>query len=394
MMRKLYLILNKVYNTTVSILNAPYFGFVQGHNYIGNKDISDIYNIVGTDDEELILNYEQSFSKLVGDGGSVSFATGRMGFYALMKICGVGKGDEIIINGATCSVMVNAILRCGATPVYSDIDSNTFGSSSHSIKECLTIRTKMVVAQHSFGIPCEIDLISDICKKKSVFLLEDCALALGSSYKDKLIGCYGDITCFSFDGIKSITSGEGGCIVTDDQILLDKIRDARLLGVVKDTEKRFIDKRSWDFDVNAQGWRYHMSNIMAAIGIEQLKRFPEFSAKRKSLARLYNAQLFSSPEIVPLLDNYDDVVPHIYVIMLQSGIDREMIRDRLINRGIQTGIHYQLNHRLSLYQDVSEDFCETDKIYSRLLTLPLHPDLSEKDIEKVCEVLIDAVQEN
>ena len=394
MMRKFYLILNKVYNTTVSILNAPYFGFVQGHNYIGNKDISDIYNIVGTDDEELILNYEQSFSKLVGDGGSVSFATGRMGFYALMKICGVGKGDEIIINGATCSVMVNAILRCGATPVYSDIDSNTFGSSSHSIKECLTIRTKMVVAQHSFGIPCEIDLISDICKKKSVFLLEDCALALGSSYKDKLIGCYGDITFFSFDGIKSITSGEGGCIVTDDQILLDKIRDARLLGVVKDTEKRFIDKRSWDFDVNAQGWRYHMSNIMAAIGIEQLKRFPEFSAKRKSLARLYNAQLFSSPEIVPLLDNYDDVVPHIYVIMLQSGIDREMIRDRLINRGIQTGIHYQPNHRLSLYQDVSEDFCETDKIYSRLLTLPLHPDLSEKDIEKVCEVLIDAVQEN
>ncbi len=169
MMRKFYLILNKVYNTTVSILNAPYFGFVQGHNYIGNKDISDIYNIVGTDDEELILNYEQSFSKLVGDGGSVSFATGRMGFYALMKICGVGKGDEIIINGATCSVMVNAILRCGATPVYSDIDSNTFGSSSHSIKECLTIRTKMVVAQHSFGIPCEIDLISDICKKRAFF---------------------------------------------------------------------------------------------------------------------------------------------------------------------------------------------------------------------------------
>ena len=94
MMQKFYLILNKVYNTTVSILNAPYFGFVQGHNYIGNKDISDIYNIVGTDDEELILNYEQSFSKLVGDGGSVSFATGRMGFYVLMKICGVGKGDE------------------------------------------------------------------------------------------------------------------------------------------------------------------------------------------------------------------------------------------------------------------------------------------------------------
>jgi len=223
MMRKFYLILNKVYNTTVSILNAPYFGFVQGHNYIGNKDISDIYNIVGTDDEELILNYEQSFSKLVGDGGSVSFATGRMGFYALMKICGVGKGDEIIINGATCSVMVNAILRCGATPVYSDIDSNTFGSSSHSIKECLTIRTKMVVAQHSFGIPCEIDLISDICKKKSVFLLEDCALALGSKLHNINVGTFGDAALFSTDHSKPLNTITGGLIYTNNVSIYNKL---------------------------------------------------------------------------------------------------------------------------------------------------------------------------
>ena len=119
--------------------------------------------------------------------------------------------------------MVNAILRCGATPVYSDIDSNTFGSSSHSIKECLTIRTKMVVAQHSFGIPCEIDLISDICKKKSVFLLEDCALALGSKLHNINVGTFGDAALFSTDHSKPLNTITGGLIYTNNVSIYNKL---------------------------------------------------------------------------------------------------------------------------------------------------------------------------
>jgi dTDP-4-amino-4,6-dideoxygalactose transaminase len=223
MMRNFFLILNKVYNNIISVLEAPYFGFMQGHNYISNQDISNIYKIVGAYDEEVILNYERSFSRLLGEGGSVSFASGRMGFYALMKIYEVGNGDEVIINGATCSVMVNAILRLGATPVYSDIDSNTFGSSSHSIKECLTKRTKMVVAQHSFGIPCDIDLISDICKKASVFLLEDCALTLGSKLHNRNVGTFGDAALFSTDHSKPINTITGGLIYTNNVSIYNKL---------------------------------------------------------------------------------------------------------------------------------------------------------------------------
>ena len=344
---------------------------------------------MGTD----VQQFEEALTDFFGSP-TVCVSSGTAALHLALQAAGVGAGDEVLVQSLTYVASFQAISATGARPISCDVDPETVFLNLKDAERKLTSKTKAVMPVHYAGGVGALDDIYTFAEKHGLRVIEDAPHAFGSSYKDKLIGCYGDITCFSFDGIKSITSGEGGCIVTDDQILLDKIRDARLLGVVKDTEKRFIDKRSWDFDVNAQGWRYHMSNIMAAIGIEQLKRFPEFSAKRKSLARLYNAQLFSSPEIVPLLDNYDDVVPHIYVIMLQSGIDREMIRDRLINRGIQTGIHYQPNHRLSLYQDVSEDFCETDKIYSRLLTLPLHPDLSEKDIEKVCEVLIDAVQEN
>ena len=114
-------------------------------------------------------------------------------------------------------------------------------------------------------------------------IIEDASHAFGSKYHEKLVGSFGDIACFSFDGIKNITSGEGGCIVTDDKETLRKVKDTRLLGVTGDTEKRFSGKRSWKFDVTSQGWRYHMSDIMSAIGIVQLKKFHEFSIKRKEL---------------------------------------------------------------------------------------------------------------
>ena len=187
------------------------------------------------------------------------------------------------------------------------------------------------------------------------------------------------------DGIKNITSGEGGCVVTCNNAVLAKVRDARLLGVEKDTEKRFAGERSWAFDVTAQGWRYHMSNIMAAIGRVQFQKFQKFQTKRQMLATQYS-KLLSDVENIKTFDfDFTKIVPHIYVIRILNG-QRDFVKQQLLEKGIQTGIHYKPNHFLNYYKTEFK-FPKTERFYSEILTLPLHPDLSEKDINFICKSL-------
>ena len=144
---------------------------------------------------------------------------------------------------------------------------------------------------------------------------------------NEIVGSFGDVVCFSFDGIKNITSGEGGCIVSDDENVLSYARDARLLGVKNDTEKRFQSKRSWEFEVVNQGWRYHMSDIMAAIGIVQLSRLEEFSFKRRNIAKIYDYKFKKNKFITTLSRNYDEVLPHIYPVILSKRFKETIFKN-------------------------------------------------------------------
>lgn len=181
---------------TQQAFRSPYFGFVQGHAYLEPDKLQQISQLVGVKDDALVADFERHFAKLVGPGQAVSYAAARMGFYELMRLEGIGKGDEVILLGATCAVMVNAVLRTGATPVFSDINLDTFGSSRSTIEVCVTPQTRMIVAQHSFGIPCEIEPIVNLAKERNIFLLEDCALTLGSKVNGIVVGNFGDAALF------------------------------------------------------------------------------------------------------------------------------------------------------------------------------------------------------
>ena len=166
------------------------------------------------------------------------------------------------------------------------------------------------------------------------------------------------------------------------------MRDARLLGVEKDTEKRYASQRSWEFDVTEQGWRYHMSNIMAAIGLEQLKRFDEFAEIRRARALFYDELFKNCSRICPLPRDYNTVVPHIYVVRIPGLKSRKELQHKLMEHGVQTGIHYQPNHWHSLYHDQdAAPLPVTESVYSELITLPLHPDLREDDVIFVASLL-------
>lgn len=220
-------ILNKareVAARTRPAFRSPYFGFVQGHAYLEREELKRISQLVGVKDDALVANFERQFAQLVGPGEAISYAAARMGFYELMRLEGIGKGDEVILLGATCAVMVNAVLRTGASPVFADIDPDTFGSSCQAIEGCISPRTRMIVAQHSFGIPCDIEPIVKLAKAKDIFLLEDCALTLGSKINGIAVGNFGDAALFSTDHSKPLNTLTGGLIYTRNAELAQRLR--------------------------------------------------------------------------------------------------------------------------------------------------------------------------
>lgn len=315
--------------------------------------------------------------------------TGTAALHLALQASGIGQGDEVLVQSLTYVASFQAISATGATPVPCEVDPDTVTLDVDDAKKRLTQKTKAIMPVHYAGGMGGLDMIYDFAQENGLRVIEDACHAFGGNYKGKKVGSFGDIACFSFDGIKNITCGEGGAVVTDDEDILQRARDARLLGVEKDTEKRYKGERSWEFDVNNQGFRYHMSNIMAAIGIEQMKRLPEFSFRRRTLVKRYRRNLASCDSIELLKQDIDEIVPHIFVIKLRNA-DREKIREQLQIRGIQTGVHYMPNHMLSFYHDGSLPV--TEALFPTLLTLPLHPDLSEDDVDYVCEELIRCLE--
>lgn len=205
-------------------MRMPYFGFTQAHAHLSPGELQQIERLVGVQAENVVADFETRFAELVGQGEAVAYASARMGFYDLMRLLGVGGGDEVILPGATCAVMVNAVMRTGAIPVYADIDPDTFGSSGQAIEACITQRTRIIVAQHSFGIPCDIAPIVRLAKEKNIFLLEDCALALGSKVNGIVVGNFGDAAIFSTDHSKPINTLTGGMVYTRNLELAHRLR--------------------------------------------------------------------------------------------------------------------------------------------------------------------------
>jgi dTDP-4-amino-4,6-dideoxygalactose transaminase len=317
---------------------------------------------------------------------------GTAALHLACQAVGLKTGDEVLVPSLTYVSSFQAISATGAKPVACDIDPKTLTINWRDAEKRLTDNTKVIMPVHYGGGVGDIEGIYSFARQYGLRVIEDAAHAFGSTHKGLRVGGFGDISCFSFDGIKNITSGEGGCIVTNDQLVIAKIRDARLLGVEHDTSRRYSGERSWDFDVSAQGWRYHMSNIMAAIGLEQLKRFSDLSLKRQLLARRYDKLLINNAVFSPIEHDYANVVPHIYVVIINGLVDCNVLRERMANVGIQTGIHYKPNHLLSLYEAINTPpLTVTESIYPMLITLPLHPSMSESDVDFVCNKLCSYV---
>jgi len=331
-----------------------------------------------------VVEFEEELKKYLGAEHVIAINTGTSALHLALDALGIGEGDEVIAPSLTFVGSFQAISATGAMPVPCDVYPDTLLMDIDDVRSRITPKTRAIMPVHYAGNPCDMDALMKIGKDFNVRIVEDAAHALGSYYKGKKVGSFGDIACFSFDSIKNITCGEGGAIVCQDAELAELLRQKRLLGMDRKSHTSSWKERSWFYEVRTQGFRYHMSNINAAIGLAQLQKLNTFITRRREICRRYDEAFKQIPAIGCLRINYDEVAPHIYVIRVKDG-RRDDLMTYLKNLDIETGINYIPNHLHSFYQNSIISLPETEKAYQEILTLPLHYGLSDEDVAEVIQ---------
>lgn len=322
-----------------------------------------------------------------GEREVVCVSTCTAALQLALQGCDIGVGDEVLAPTITFVATFQAISATGATAVPCEVNPENGFIDLDDAERRITDRTRAIMPVHLYGHTGDLDGVYRLAERHGLRVIEDAAQAFGTTYQNYRIGARGDIVCFSFDGVKQITSGEGGALITSDTAVANRARDARLLGVERDTEKRFANERSWEFDVVEQGFRYHMSNILAAIGRVQLTRFAgEFQPKRAAIARRY-AELLRGTDGLRLIDvDYDTVVPWSFAIFIANG-RRDAVRQALLQDNIECGIQYKPNHLLTRYGAGSVRLPVSELFSEEQLSLPLHPLLTEEEQDRVVAIV-------
>jgi len=357
-----------------------------------------------------VQEFEEKLKQYLGVKHVICINSGTAALHLALMGIELEKDDEVIVQSLTFIASFQTISAVGAKPVACEIIPETCTIDLKDAERRLTGKTKAIMPVHYASRVGNLEEVYKFAGKYGLKVIEDAAHAFGTIYKGEKVGSskllnilttqqsnnsttqplnFPSVACFSFDGIKNITSGEGGAVVTDDDRVAEIVMNARLLGVEKDTEKRYQGLRSWEFDVTHQGYRYHMSNLFAAIGMVQLERLEkEFKPKRQMLAKRYYEALKDVQNIVLFRNDYDEIIPHIFPIRVLNN-KRDGLRQHLINSNIECGVHYLPNHLLSFYGGMRGALPVTEQIYSELLSLPLHPDLSEEQQERVIKNIVE-----
>jgi dTDP-4-amino-4,6-dideoxygalactose transaminase len=334
---------------------------------------------------EVVRKFEIKVKDYLGRGIVIAVNSGTSALHLALESIGICAGDEVIVPSLTFCASVQVITALGAKPVFCDINSNNLTVNIEDIKYKISSKTKAIIAVHYCGIASEMDSLMEIKNKFGIHIIEDAAHAFGSKYKGKKIGSFGDICCFSFDPIKNITCGEGGAIVVHDEELADLIRKKRVLGIDKDGWQRHTENKKVYYDVSTQGFRYHMSNINAAIGLAQLEKVESFYRKKIDLVQHYNLRL-TEIENIKLLDwNLSETFPFAYVVKVKNG-HRDYLVKHLFKNNIQTGLNYIPNH-LHSYFKTNVELPVTEQIFDEIITLPLYNDLTVDEDEYVIKCI-------
>jgi dTDP-4-amino-4,6-dideoxygalactose transaminase len=318
----------------------------------------------------------------------VAVSTGHAALHLGLLLMGVGPGDEVITPSFNNAADFQAILATGAEPVLCDIEEDTLNIDLDKVESLINEQTKAIIVMDYDCILCDHDRINEIALKYNVRILHDAAHSFGSRYKGKKVGSFSDITMFSFDPVKTITCLDGGILVVKTEEEMRKLHEMRLVGMGQPTEVMYQNTRAWTYDMKHLGFRYHMSNMHAAIGTAQLSKINEIEISRREACRFYNQELQGISGVITPKTNFDDIVPFLYYIRVSAEV-RDEFRNYLYANGIDTGIHWQPGHWFTLLKEAKRgDLSVTDKIGHEILSLPLHSNMLEDDLNKIVKCIM------
>lgn len=363
---------------------------------IGEDEIKEVTSVLksgwlstGPKTEE----FENKLKRYIGCKHAIAVNSCSAAMHLALAAYGIGKGDEVITTPYTMAATAEVIVRTGARPVFVDIKKDTFNINSVNIEKAITSKTRVVMPVHIAGQPCDMDAVLAVAKKHNLIVIEDAAHALAAKYKNKNIGAIGNATCFSFYATKNLTTGEGGMVTTGDTNLANKIRILSLHGMSEITWKRFTGKSRWYYEILEVGYKYNLSDILAAIGVVQFKKLNEMQEKRKEIVKIYKEELSGVEEIIlPSQREGTEHAWHLYIIQIKPEllkITRDEFIERLIEEGVGTSVHFIPLHLMPFYKKCygfkRGDFPNAEFVYERAISLPLYPKLSKSDAQYVAE---------
>ena len=346
--------------------------------------------------------FEKEFASYIGSKHAISVNSGTAALHLALDAIGLKQGERVILPTMTFAATAEAVIYFKAKPVLVDCQKDTFNIDLDQVEEYLDknpYKVKAIIPVHIAGQPCEMDRVLEIAKRFNLKVIEDAAHALSAKYKERVIGRIGDIAAFSFYVTKSITTGEGGMVTTDDDEYAEMIRKMSLHGISKDAWKRYTSEGSWYYEILRPGYKYNMTDIASAIGIHQLRKCDWFYEKRKEIAQMYTRAFKETEEIQePVVKPYIQHAWHLYIIQLnleKLTIDRARFIQEMKNRNIGTSVHFIPLHMHPYYRKMygykPEDFSGAKYVYERIVSLPIYPKMKKEDVEDVVWAVKDIV---
>ena len=348
-----------------------------------------------------VKRFEEEFARYLGSAHAIAVNSCTAALHLALEALGIEEGDEVIVPTMTFTATAEVVLYFQAKPVLVDCRPDTFNIDRDGVERAITAKTKAIIPVHFGGQPCDMASIVEIARRNKLFVVEDAAHALPAKYRGQTIGTIGDITCFSFYATKTITTGEGGMATTENPEWAARMRMMSLHGISHDAWKRYTKEGSWYYEVLSPGFKYNLTDIGAAIGIEQLKKCDKFGAARTRIASAYNERFSDLPGIqIPFCDPDIQHAWHLYVIQLEPQrltINRDQFIEALKDRGIGTSVHFIPLHLHPYYRDkfgyAANDFPNASEIYQRIISLPIYPKMTDANIEQVSEAVRSIAQQ-
>lgn len=333
-----------------------------------------------------VFEFEEMLAKFTGAKHVITVNSCTAALHLSLLAYGIGKGDEVITTPYTFAATGNSIIHAGATPVFVDVGRD-FNINPENIEDAITPRTKAIIPVDFAGQPCDYSSIIGLADEYDLVVIEDAAHSLGAEHCHMKIGSVANATCFSFYATKCITTGEGGAIATDDDKIAETIRKLRLHGLSSDAWKRYSGVGKWYYEIEEIGWKYNMTDINAAIGIEQLKKEERFYQRRVDIAEHYTKGLQGCKCGLPTENPNTSSAWHLYPILVNNRND---VINQLAQLEIGTSVHFIPLHHHPAYQRLGyseSDFPVATSLYEHEISLPIYPGMTDEQVQMVITAL-------